>query len=69
MCLKLLMNVLNNGNQGKIRQAIQKFRMNRKIIDIQRNFLKRLLMSKAGLVVISVKKWQSLPERADGSKN
>ena len=60
------MNVLNNGNQGKIRQAIQKFRMNRKIIDIQRNFLKRLLMSKAGMVVISVKKWQSLPERADG---
>ena len=63
------MNVLNNGNQGKIRQAIQKFRMNRKIIDIQRNFLKRLLMSKAGMVVISVKKWQSLPERADGRKN
>ena len=37
--------------------------MNRKITDIQRNFLKRLLMSKAGLVVLAFKKIQSLPER------
>ena len=69
MCIKLLMNLLNNGNQGKIRDAIHKFKVNRKIIDIQRNFLKRLLMSKAGLVVISLKKWQSLPERPNGNKN
>ena len=40
--------------------------MNRKITDIQRNFLKRLLLSKAGLVVIAFKKIQTLPERKDG---
>jgi hypothetical protein len=39
--------------------------LNRRITEIQRNFLKRLLMSKAGLVVIGFKKWQGLPERKD----
>ena len=44
-----------------IRDVINKFKQNRKIIDIQRNFLKRLLMSKAGLVLIAFKKFVSLP--------
>ena len=44
-----------------IRNALNKFRLNRKIVEIQRNFLKRLLMSKAGLVVIAFKKFQTLP--------
>ena len=63
------MNLLKNGNQGKIREVIDKFRNNRKIIDIQRNFLKRLMMSKAGLVVISVNKWKALPQRLDKGRN
>ena len=49
----------------KIREAIQKFRLNRKIVDIQRNFLKRLLMSKAGLALIAFRKIVTLPERPD----
>ena len=61
MCIKVLMGILNNGNKSKIREVISKFSQNRKITDIQRNFLKRLLMSKAGLVVIGFRKWQSLP--------
>ncbi len=61
MCLKLLTGLLSNGLQGRIREAIHKFRQNRRITDIQRNFLKRLLMSKAGLVVIGFKKFMSLP--------
>ena len=32
-----------------------------------RNFLKRLLMSKAGLVVIAFRKIQTLPERKDNA--
>ena len=44
-----------------IRQIINKFKQNRKIIDIQRNFLKRLLITKAGLVMIGFRKIQSLP--------
>ena len=44
------------------------FKINRKIVDIQRNFLKRLLLSKAGLVMISFKKFQSLPERKKDPK-
>jgi len=63
--LKVLANLLNNGKTAQIREAINKFRLNRRITEIQRNFLKRLLMSKAGLVVIGFKKWQGLPEKKD----
>eukprot|EP00919_Chromeraceae_sp_WS-2016_P021992 GHVR01052313.1.p2 GENE.GHVR01052313.1~~GHVR01052313.1.p2 ORF type:complete len:154 (+),score=11.05 GHVR01052313.1:51-464(+) len=59
--LKVLANFLQNGRTAQIREAINKFRLNRRIIEIQRNFLKRLLMSKAGLVVIGFRKIQSLP--------
>ena len=51
-----------------IRESINKFKLNRKIVDIQRNFLKRLLISKAGLVMIAFKKFQSLPERKKDPK-
>ena len=63
--LKMLENLLHNGRNAQIRDAINKFRTNRKITDIQRNFLKRLLMSKAGMVVIAFRKIQTLPERRD----
>ena len=69
MCIKILNNLLNNGQNNKIREVIHKFKQNRKIIDIQRNFLKRLLMSKAGLVLIAFRKFASLPQRPDKSKN
>ena len=69
MCVKILMGLLNNGAQAKIREVINKFRINRKITDIQRNFMKRLMMSKAGLVVIAFRKWQGLPERVDIGRN
>ena len=59
--LKVLDNLLKHSKIDMIRQAINKFRLNRKIVEIQRHFLKRLLMSKAGLVVIAFKKIQSLP--------
>ena len=63
--LKVLENLLKGGKNGKLREVINKFRTNRRITEIQRNFLKRLLMSKAGLVVIGFKKWAGLPERRD----
>ena len=63
--LKVLENLLNNGKNAQVREAINKFRTNRKITEIQRNFLKRLLMSKAGMVVIAFRKIQTLPERKD----
>ena len=61
--MKVLEGILKNGRINQIRDAINKFRLNRRVVEIQRNFLKRLLMSKAGLVVIGFKKMQSLPER------
>ena len=61
----MLEGLLKNGRIARIREVIEKFRQNRKITDIQRNFLKRLLMSKAGMVVIAFKKMQALPERKD----
>jgi hypothetical protein len=63
--LKMLDNLLHHGRNAQIRDAINKFRQNRKITDIQRNFLKRLLLSKAGMVVIAFRKIQTLPERRD----
>jgi hypothetical protein len=63
--LKMLENLLHSGKNAQIRDAINKFRTNRKITDIQRNFLKRLLMSKAGMVVIAFRKIQTLPDRID----
>ena len=63
--LKMLENLLHHGKNAQIRDAINKFRTNRKITDIQRNFLKRLLMSKAGMVVIAFRKIQTLPEKRD----
>ena len=63
--LKVLNNLLNGGQNAKVREAISKFRTNRRIVEIQRNFLKRLLMSKAGLVIVGFKKWQGLPEKKD----
>ena len=63
--LKVLDNLLNNGKNAQIRDAINKFKLNRRVTDIQRNFLKRLLMSKAGMVVIGFRKIQTLPEKRD----
>ena len=57
--------LLHSSKQLQLREVIQKFRLNRRVIEIQRNFLKRLLMSKAGLVVIAFRKIQTLPERKD----
>ena len=51
--LKLLANLLHGSKQQQLRDAIAKFRTNRKIVNVQRNFLKRLLQSKAGMVMIA----------------
>ena len=61
--LKVLDQLLQSSRQHQVREIIHKFRLNRKVTEIQRNFLKRLLMSKAGLVVIAFRKIQTLPER------
>ena len=55
--------LVHGGLNNQLRNAINKFRQNRKTVDIQRNFLKRLLVSKAGMVVIAFRKIRSLPER------
>ena len=59
--IKLLDQLLHSSKQLQVREVIQKFRLNRRVTEIQRNFLKRLLMSKAGLVVIAFRKIQTLP--------
>ena len=66
--LNVLNSLLHHNKRETIRDAINKFRLNRKIVEIQRHFLKRLLLSKAGLVVIAFKKIQSLPEKKKDPK-
>ena len=63
MVIRMLESVADSGRNAQIRKAINKFRLNRKYVDIQRNFLKRLLVSKAGMVVLAFRKMQYLPER------
>ena len=62
--INVLESMIKGGRNTQLREIINKFRLNRRLVEIQRNFLKRLLMSKAGLVVIAFKKFISLPERA-----
>jgi hypothetical protein len=61
----MLEGLLSNDKVGKLKEIVNKFRMNKNIVEIQRNFLKRLLMSKAGLVMVAFRKIQSLPEPVD----
>jgi len=46
-----------------IREAVNKFKKNRKIVDIQTNFFKKLLVSKARIALIAFQKFQSLPNK------
>ena len=59
--IKMLENVLTSDKLFQLKEAITKFKLNKRITEIQRNFLKRLLMSKAGLVAVAFRKMQSLP--------
>ena len=61
----MLETLLKTNKHHLLRQIINKFSQNRKIVDIQRNFLKRLLLSKAGMVVLAFRKIQTLPPRND----
>ena len=61
--IKVLEGLVGHGINYQIRKAINRFRQNRKTVDIQRNFLKRLLISKAGMVVLAFRRIQTLPER------
>ena len=63
--LKMLETLLGNDKMTKLKDVVNKFRLNKNIIEIQRNFLKRLLMSKAGLVMVAFKKMQTLPVPID----
>ena len=66
--MNVLNNLLHHSKREKVAEVIRKFRENRKIIDIQRTFLKKLLLSKAGMVVVACKKIISLPERKKDPK-
>ena len=61
--VKVLEGLVVGGLNAQIRNVINKFRQNRKTVDIQRAFLKRLLNSKAGMVVSAFRRIQTLPEK------
>ena len=63
--ITMLESIISHGRNGQLRKAINQFRLNRKYVEIQRNFLKRLLVSKAGMVVIAFRKMRFLPDRID----
>ena len=59
--IKLLENLLHYNKIQQLRNIIAKFKANRQINNIQRSFLRRLLQSKAGMVVLAFKEIKSLP--------
>ena len=61
--VKSLEDLVRGGIVSQSRSVINKFRQNRKTVDIQRNFLKRLLASKAGMVISAFRRIQTLPEK------
>ena len=63
--LRLLENLLHGGKQQRIREVIAKFRTNSRVINVQKAFLRRLLQSKAGMVVMAFKEIKFLPSRSN----
>ena len=63
--LKLLESLLSNDKVNRLREIVNKFRLNQRVNEIQRNFLKRLMMSRAGLVAVAFKTIQTLPRNLD----
>jgi hypothetical protein len=61
--LKVLNGLLHNNKINKIRDAVNKFRLNLKISAIRRHFMRRILMAEAGLVQLAFRAFVSLPER------
>ena len=61
--IKALEAVIYGGINTQIRKVIAQFRQNRKTVEIQRSFLKRLLNSKTGMIVSAFRKIQTLPEK------
>lgn len=61
----MLENLLRNNKNKKLKEVIAKFKANRSIRAVQRNFLKRLLQSKAGMIMLAFRAIKSLPERSN----
>ena len=59
--LKLMDNLIHQNKNQQLRDIITKFKMNSRIIMIQRNFLKRMLQSKIGLVMKAFREVKGLP--------
>ena len=59
--LKLLEDLLNNDKINRLREIVNKFRLNQRVNEIQRNFLRKLMQSRAGLVAVAFKTIQTLP--------
>ncbi len=67
--MKLIENLLQQNKRQQLRDVIEKFRVNHKLISIQKQFLRRLLMSKAGRVVTAFRTIASLPRPRNSSKD
>lgn len=64
--LMLLEGLLRSNKKQQLRDVVAKFRTNKNIRAVQRNFLKRLLQSKAGMTMVAFRAIKTLPQRQDG---
>lgn len=63
--LALLEGLLRSNKKQQLRNVISKFRTNKNIKTVQRNFLKRLMQSKAGMTMVAFRAIKTLPQRQD----
>jgi hypothetical protein len=63
--IALLNNLLNNDRVTRIKDIVDKFRLNARITEIQRRFLSRMLNTKAGRILTAFKAIKELPESRD----
>ena len=59
--LKLLESLLSNDKVNRLREIVNKFRLNQRVNEIQRNFLRKLMGSRFGLIAVAFKTIQTLP--------
>ena len=65
--INILEIMMSHARASRLQEVIRKFKLNRDTILIQRNFLKKLLSTKTGLIEIAFQRIQALPHRRQKS--
>ena len=68
-CLKTIQSFIKNSTHGKLYESVMKFQNNKYIVELQHKYLKHILNSKVGKVIIGFSTWKSMPNPSNSLKN